>query len=251
MLFDTSHILYIIISFVLIFGSIIGCYFIKKEKIKNIIFKISVLLIVAIHYSPLYVDYFSTGTATVEPQMLLPIYPCNIAMWLLIIVAFYKNKSSKLFTYIADFTFYLSFFGGIIGVLFNEIYSGNPNLADWDVLNGLLGHSIMVFSSLMLLLTYVKIRVKNIIGVLIGLVFMYLEGWLIIGIYELCNLEPLNCMYLLHPPFQQYPWINTYLIGLTGISFVFLITTIYEQIFIKKEERWYNQIKKQRRIKDE
>lgn len=245
MLFDLSHNLYIIISGLITISLItLSCFCIKKQKWKDVILKTSAILTVIIHFSSLYVDYFSTGYALIESTMILPIFPCNIAMWLLVISAFWKNKQSKTFSYIAEFTFYLGLVGGVVGILFNEIYSSNPNLADWFVLKGLLSHSVMIFGCVYLLTgKYIKIRVKNLLSVFFGLLLLLIDGGIIIGLYNLANLSPPNCMYLLENPFPNLPWFNTYFIGIISLIVVFCITTLFEQIALPKEERWYTKLK--------
>lgn len=245
MLFDLSHSLYIVISSVITFGLIVLFYFcIKEQKSKDFILKIAAICTVIIHFSSLYVDYFTTGEAKVDSTMLLPIYPCNVAMWLLVISAFWKNKQSKLFDYIAEFTFYLGITGGIIGILFNENYASTPNLADWDILKGLLSHSVMLLGCTYLLTGgYIKIRVRNVLSVLGGLIFLLIDGGIIIGLYYAANLQPPNCMYLLKNPFPNVSWFNTYIIGIFALIIVFVITALIEQMTLSKDERWYMKLK--------
>ena len=241
---DTNHIIYTLISYALTFVLLI--LFDKKiceEKGKNIVLKIFALATVGIHYSSLYVDFFKNGEAIMEDTMLLPIYPCNVAMWLLLICAFYKNKDSKIFKHIAVATFYLGLIGGSIGLIFNENYISDPNLLNWDVLKGLLSHSTLVFGSIYLLAGgYVSIRVKNIISVIGCLLGLLLDGVLIIGIHLLFKLDPPNCMYLLENPFPEIPWFNSVIIGVLAVLLVFIITALYEQITLEKEERWYTKL---------
>ncbi len=249
MLFDKSHSLFMIVSSIVIIGLLIVCgLFIKNQKYKDLVLKISALITVIIHFSRLYVDYFTLGSAEVGSNMLLPVYPCNIAMWLLLIVAFYKNKQSKVFKVLAEITFYLGIIGGIAGIALNEIYASNPNLADWSVLNGLLSHCTMLFGSIYLLVgKYIRIRVDNMISIVIGLVLLFVDGWLIIGIFRLFSQDPPNSMYLLSPPMEALPWFNTYVIGLMAIVIFFIITSVYEWIAVPKENRWYRKIRKWRK----
>lgn len=256
MLFDLQHILFMVISAVvmtllLIFASI----YVKEAKTKNRILLFSALLTVIIHYSSLYVDFFTTGKAEISSNMILAVYPCNVAMWLLLICALWKNKESKAFQIIAQFTFYLGVVGGIVGIVFNEIYSLNPNLLDWNTLKGLVSHVTMLFGCIYLLTgKYIRIRViENMISLVSGLILLVLDGLFVIGLYRIFNLDPPNTMYLLEAPFQALPWINTYVIGIAAVVVLFIITATYEQIALPKEERWYNKIKvwyqnKQRRI---
>lgn len=249
MLFDLQHNLFMICSamaicLLLIFSKL----FVKKQKYKDLILKIAAVLTVVIHYSMLYVDYFSTGKAEVASPMLLPIYPCNIAMWLLLIVSFIRNKESKMFKVLAEITFYLGIIGGVFGIVFNEIYASTPNLAVYDTLNGLLSHDTMLFGCIYLLVgKYIKIRVSNLISIAIGLVLLFVDGWFIIGLYTLFKLDPPNSMFLLEAPLPALPWFNTYVIGLLAIVLFFAITALYEQFALKKEDRWYTKLKNRRK----
>ena len=244
-MFDLQHVLYTVISFVVTAILLIVCaFFIKDSKAKKKILKISALSTVALHYSSLYVDYFSTGSANVEAVMLLPIYPCNVAMWFLVAVAF-MDEGKKLFKYLAEATFYLGITGGIIGIVLNENYMNTPSRADWDILKGLLSHSTMLFGCLYLLVgDYIKIRVSNLISVVGMLGFLFIDGVTVIWLYRRFGLNPPNSMYLLEMPFANLPWINTWTIGLAAVTVCFLITALYEQLTLTKEERWYSKLKR-------
>lgn len=253
MLFDFSHVLYIIISFSVTAALAVLCRrLVKKQKEKDLVLKSAAVLTVVFHFSILYVTYLGTGQAKIDSSFLFPIYPCHIAMWLLVIVAFSKNKQSEVFACVAEFTFYLGIVGGIVGILFNEIYSGNPNLSDWNVLKGLLSHSTLFFGCLYLLVGgYIKIRVKNTFSVLCGLLFLLLDGVIMIGIFRLAKLDPPNCMYLLENPVPSMSWFNTYMIGIAGLLVVFATTAFVERITLPKEERWYTKLKQFKKQKDE
>ncbi len=245
MLFDLSHVLFFVIAFIVIaILEICAFCLVKQENKKITILRIAAIFTVIIHFSSLYVDYFKTGKAEVESTMLLPIYPCNIAMWLLLIVAFMKNKEHKIYKLISEFTFYLGIVGGIVGIMLNEIYASTPNLADWSVLKGLLSHSTMLFGAIYLLIGgFIKIRVSNTISVMVGMLFMVIDGGIIIGLYKIFKLDPPNIMYLIDLPFENLPWLNTWTIGIAAVMLAFSITAIYEQIALKKEDRWYNHLK--------
>ena len=240
-----------IISTAVLIGLLVLCGFtVKQQKWKDFILKFAAVITVVLHYSSLYVDFFKTGTAVVESPMLLPIYPCNVAMWLLLICAFWKNKQSKVFAVIAEFTFYLGIVGGTVGIMFNEIYASTPTLASWHTLKGFLSHSTMMFGCIYLLTgKYIKIRVKNTISVFLGLIFLLVDGFIIIGLYRAFKLDPPNCMYILSNPFPNISWFSSYLMGVIGIILTFIITTIVEQIVLPKEERWYTKLKNLRKRK--
>lgn len=245
-MFNTAHILFMVFSLISLVAIFVLCkVFIKDQRKKDLVLKIAAVLTLILHYSPLYVDFFTTGTAEVYETMIFPLYPCNVAMWLLVIVAFYKNKQSKTFTVLATITFYLGVIGGIFGIVLNEIYGNNPTLASWHVLHGLLSHDTLLLGCVWVALGgYFKIRVKNITSIIIGLLSLVVLGWAMIGLYTMFNIEPVNCMFLLEPPIASMSFLNTYLIGLAALLILFLVTVLYEQFALKKEDRWYSKLKR-------
>lgn len=242
---DKGLVIYTLVSCVFILLLLVVCNrIVKDQRIKDKVLRISAIATVVIHYSILYVDFFSTGTAVVDSTMLLPVYPCNVVMWLLLIVAFMKNRRGIVFETLAVSTFYIGIVGGLVGVLFNEIYLSNPNFGDWDVLNGLLSHTTMMFGCIYLLVGgYINIRVKNVMSVVCGLSLLLADGIVIISLYRLFNMDPPNCMYLLENPFPQIKWFNPLVLGGIGVCVVFVITAIYEQLGLVEENRWYSKIK--------
>lgn len=244
-MFNLAHILYMVISAVITIGLLVLCgIFVKQDKYKRLILKIAAILTVVLHYSAVYVDFFSTGTAIVESPLILPIYPCNIVMWLLVICAFLKKPESKVAKVLYEFTFYAGVVCGIIGIVLNENYANNPTLANWFSLKGLLSHSTMVFGCLYILVgRFIKIRVSNCISVFLGLCLFLVDGAIINGLYLACGLGKCNSMYLQAPPFANMPWLNTYVMGCMALILVFAITVVFEQCALKKEDRWYTLLK--------
>ena len=57
-----------------------------------------------------------------------------------------------------------------------------------------------------------------------------------INLFRLFDLGDVNAMYLLEPPFEDLPFINTFTIGIAGVVMVIIISTILEFIFLPKEE---------------
>ena len=241
MLFDSTHTKFMI--FTLCFTTISLLVFyktVKNQKSKDLVLKIFSILTVIIHYSGLWVDYFSTGTAIADQSLLLPVYPCHITMWLILICAFMKNKNSKLFTILSEFTFYLGLIGGVVGIVFNENYAQNPNIFDWDIFKGLLSHVTLLVSCVYLLVgKYIKIRVHNTLSCIFGSAGLLIDGAIVILLHKFFGLEPPNAMFLLENPFPQITWINTWFIGFIAILFVFVLTSIIEFTTLSEEDRWY------------
>ncbi|MBQ3235734.1 MAG: YwaF family protein [Clostridia bacterium] len=242
---DKNHILFTTISFfVIIVCLILANIFIHKDNHKKLVLKISAILTVIIHFSSLYVDFFAGREPSVEDSMLLPLYPCNVAMWTLVILAFMKRTETKLYNYLCVVTFYLGVIGGILGIVINEIYINNPNLAEWGVLKGLLSHSTMLFGCIYIVTAgFLKPRVSNLFYVFFGLILLIVDGGLMIFLHWIFKLELPNSMYLLERPFEAIPWLNVVTIGILAMVIIFIATALYEQLALKKEDRWYTKLK--------
>jgi hypothetical protein len=216
----------------------------KTEEKKIGALKFFAIITVIIHYSSLWVDFFSTGSAEVASVMLLPIHPCNVCMWLLVACAFVKKRDGEVYRILTEYTFWAGCVCGFIGILLNENYDSNPTLLDYEVLKGLLSHSTMVIGCAYLAVSgIVKIRVKNVLSAVAGLLFFVVDGAIINTLYAIFKLDPCNSMYLLEPPFSDIPSLITPVMGLMGVAVAFGVTALYEQIFLPKEERWYTLLK--------
>ncbi len=247
-MFGTTHILYMLISALISAGILVALYFkATSENAKSRALKCMAIVTVIIHYSSLWVSFFATGDKTVEESQLLPIHPCNVCMWLLLACSLIKNKDSKIFKLISEFTFWGGTVCGSIGIIINENFGSNPTLADYDVLKGMLSHSTMVLGCIYLLVSgMVRIRVSNVISVAAGLLFFVIDGTVINTLYTAFGREACNSMYLQELPFPDMPWLNTLTMGIMGVAVAFIATVVYEQIALPKEERWYSKIKKEK-----
>ena len=242
MLFDYPHILFMIISFSIVAVlEIVFFKYLNNQKTKDSILKISAILTLIIHHSSLWYDFIVNKQAIIEENMLFMIYPCNVAMWFLFIYAFVDYKENRLMKMLAEYTFYLGIFGGIIGIAFNQNYSSNPVLFDFHIFKGLLSHVVMLFGAIYLRVGgYMDIKFKNVISAVIGYLFMLLNAFVIIKIYERIGLEVDNPMFLMEAPIDKYPWINIFTMGLTGLIILTVFTITYEYFALKKEDRWYS-----------
>ncbi len=251
-MFDLTHILYMIISALITAGLLIlARVFVKEQNSKNKILKIAAIVTVLLHYSNIWVEYLTTGRAEVENNHLFPVYPCNVMMWLLLLAAYRKDKEDTFFVMLAEFVFWGGILCGSIGIIFNFNYDNTPSLLDYDVLKGLVSHSTMLFGCIYVLVGgYIKIRVFNVVSCAVGAMFFLLDGFLVNSIYHIFRLEPVNAMYLLESPFPSMPWFSPILMGVIGLSLLFICLAIYETRF-PKEERWYHKLKNFREKREE
>ena len=242
MLFDFTHVLYMVISTIcIILFLVLAHRFIVSEGGREAFLKTVATVTVIIHYSNIWVEFFGNGgsTAGLEGSHLFPVYPCHIMMWLFFVTAFMKNKRGTAFKLLADFCFFVGIVCATFGVVLNMNYADNPTLADWSVLKGLLSHSTLILGCAYLRIGgFMKIRMSNLFGCVAGFLIFLLDGLFVNWLYELCGLPEVNAMFLLYSPFENMPWLSIYTMGVLGFVFLFTILCIYE-FFIPKEERWY------------
>ena len=252
-MFDLPHILYMLISAVLTASGLVSAAFLcKTQRQKDAILKISALVTVILHYSNLWVDYFTTGKAEVENNHLLPVYPCNIMMWLLVAMAFTKKRDNVAFTMLAEFVFWGGVICGSVGIVFNINYGNNPNLLDYDILKGLLSHSTMLFGCIYALVgKYIKIRAFNAVSCLAGMLLFVIDGIFINSLFSALGFDSVNAMFLEESPLPQYPWLSVWLLGALALLLLFGMLALYEQLAFPKEERWYSVLKRKIQTKKE
>ena len=252
-MFNTTHILYMIVS-ALISGGVVTALCLLKNKTLN---KISIWILaigtVVIHFSGLWYEYFTAGSALVSMEYLLPAFPCHICMWLLVIAATLLEKDGVIARLIKDFAFWGGTVCGSFGLILNENFAKNPTLDNYYVFKGLLSHSTMILGCILILSCgYIKVGVKrSCAAVFSGLMLFGLEGAMVNGLFTKYELGQFNAMYMQYPPFENLPFINVYTIGLASMTVVFIASVLYEFFALPKEERWYYPLFKKRIEKSE
>lgn len=244
-MFNTQHILYIFLSGLTTVLLLALCrHYAREENQKNFILKLSAIVTVLIHYSNVWVNYFASGgTATLENNHILPVYPCNVVMWMLLIAGCMKNKKSLLFEMLAEFCFYGGTVCGVIGVVYNINFGHTPTLADYDVLKGLLSHSTMLFGCLYMLVGgRIRIRVFNFVSITAGLTCFVLCGVAVDALYVACGMEPPDGMWLRSNDFVPIPPL---LLGTIAAVIAFVALSLWE-MRLPSEQRWYHKIKERK-----
>ena len=244
-MFNTQHILYMVISGILTVAFLIlASKYAKNDQTKNRILKFTAIITVVIHYSNLWVDYFTTGGATVENNQILPVYPCNVVMWMLLVASLLQNKKSILFQLLSEFCFYGGTICGVIGIVLNVNFGNNPTLADYGILKGLLSHSTMLFGCLYMLFGhYVKIRIFNVVSIASGLVTFILCGIGVNALYEFFGMEAPDGMWLRENPYIGIPPL---ILGFVFMVVVFIVLNLWE-LRLPAEERWYKKLERRKK----
>ena len=227
---------------------------VKKERTQNVILIAAALFTIVFHYSSFIFKLLSGGNAIEylgeTPNLILPIYPCNIVMWSALIFAFIKNKKSRVAEFFIDYLFWFGIASTLVGMFANVDFIMNPTLADYENFKSITAHATLLFNILLLpIFGYIKIDVKrNIINIIISIFVMAA-----IGCY--CNLVfhalvseaaayDVNSMFLIHSPFEGLEFLTYPVISLIVIPIYFAIFVICDLCAHKKGQRFYNKVKK-------
>lgn len=242
-MFNLQHILYMVIStFLTVALLVVFALRVKEDKTKNLILKIFAILTVIIHYSDLWYGFFANGgEETISSTHILPMYPCNVVMWMLLIASLIKNKKSAIFRVLAEFCFYGGIVCGVIGILLNANFDSTPTLADYYVLKGMLSHSTMLFGCIYMLVgKFIKIRVFNALSVTLGMASFVVCGLIVNGLYSIFGMQSPDGMFLYSNPY--FP-VSPMILGVLAVIILFGVLALYERR-LPVEERWYTLLKK-------
>jgi len=240
-MFNTQHVLYMVISGVLTVLLLwLARVFARDEKTKNCILKISAIITVVIHYSNLWVNYFASGgSVTIENNHILPVYPCNVMMWMLLAASLLKDKRCLLFQMLSEFCCIVGTVCGIVGIVFNANFGNHPTLADYDILKGLLSHSTMLFGCLYMAVGgYIRIRVFNAVSVTAGLGCFVVCGLAVNRLYECFGMTPPDGMFLRSNPYFDASTVD---LGLLAVAVLFVGLALWE-LRLPKDQRWYSKL---------
>jgi len=231
-LFDGPHLGYIALS--LAISALIlwlSVRFIKTQKYKDMFLKFWSLATFFLHISPLWINFLKGEPAIAADNMLFPIYFCNMSMYLLVIVAFWGNKKTKFFGYISTIVAYAGAFGALISLFYPEYYLNGNSIFEWGIFKSMLSHSTMLIGCLYLFVGgYFKVNKFNTLIYSIGLLFFGAVGLIVNGIFAAAGLNAPNAMYLQHPPIEDVPFLNVYVIAALMVLLVFAISYTYEVV---------------------
>ena len=221
---------------------------VRSEKAQRILFLISAVVTILFHYSSFLLllikgegasDYLRSN-----PNLILPIYPCNVVMWSCLILPFLKEKS-KLRELLTDYIFWFGLVSTLVGMFANVDFIRNPTLADYDIAKSIIAHATLLFN-LMLLPIFGKIKInlwRNMKNIFLSVVGMY-----VIGLY--CNLifevvgspekaYEVNSMFIIHSPFEGLDFLRYPIIALAALVLYFVVFLICDMIKNKKGRRGF------------
>ncbi len=226
--------------------------YVRKEKTQNIILIAAAIFTILFHYSSFLFKLFSGGNAIEylrdTPNLILPIYPCNVVMWSALIFAFLKNKKSKLGAFFADYLFWFGIISTLVGMFANVDFIKNPTLADYENVKSITAHAALLFNILLLpFFGYIKVDIKrNMKNMIFSILVMA-----VIGSY--CNLVfyalaseaaayDVNSMFLIHSPFEGLAFLTYPVIALMAIPLYFMLFILCDLCVRKAKDRHKSKI---------
>ena len=244
----------IIFNFILIILIVLGLWLIKKyvkrERTKNLILGAAAIFTISFHYSTFGFKLLTGGNAmeylSDTPNLVLPIYPCNVVMWSALIFAFLKNKKSRVGMFFADYLFWFGIVSTLVGMFANVDFINNPTLADYENVKSIAAHATLLFNVLLLpVFGYIKIDVRrNITNIIISIFVMaIIGGYCNLVFYALSSAEAaydVNSMFLIHSPFDKLDFLTYPVISLIAVPLYFALFVICDFCAHKKGERSCN-----------
>lgn len=221
--------------------------YVKRERTQNLLFVAAAVFTVLLHYSSL-IFRLITGNGALEyladtPNLILPIYPCNVVMWSALIFGCLKNKESRLANFFADYLFWFGIVSTLVGMFANVDFIKNPTLADYENVKSIAAHATLLFNVLLLpLFGHIKINVKRCMAniVLSVLVMAAIGGYCNLVFLTLASeavAYDVNSMFLIHSPFDGIAFLTYPVISLIAIPIYFAVFWVCELCARRKRER--------------
>ena len=223
---------------------------VKTEGARSLLLLIAPIVTILFHYSTFIFHAFSGGAAleylASNPNLILPIYPCNVVMWSCLVLTFIKSDDSKLKQLLIDYVFWFGIFSTMVGMFANVDFLMNPTFADYEIVKSIVAHATLLFNVLLFPL-FGKIRfdfLRNMKNMILSVLGMY-----VIGLY--CNLVfkalvseerayEVNSMFIIHSPFEGLEFLKYPIIAIVGLLLYFILFTVCDVLKHKKGERIFD-----------
>ncbi|MBR2903506.1 MAG: YwaF family protein [Clostridia bacterium] len=241
-MFNLQHILYMVISAIVSAGLLVlFAKTVKEQKHKNFILKFFAVITVVIHISNLWVEFFQNGgTAQIVGVHILPLFPCNIVMWMLLVTAFIDNKEGTVFRLLAEFCFIVGTLCGVVGILLNQNFGANPTLADYGILKGMLSHSTMLIGCIYLFVGgYVRPGIFSTLSLVFGFGIFVICGIVTNVLYAAFGMTSPDGIWINGVP---YIGVSSIILGLALVAVYFGVFALIE-LRLPPEKRWYSRLK--------
>lgn len=232
------------------FGLIALTFIILKKKqvsIKgeNIAFLIGALLTTLTHYLPIIIGLVKGEhytLMTLENNYYLPVWPCNMLMWLNMIMIPFMFKRGKVIEIVSPFIFFFGTLGATLGLVANINYFHTPDWTDLSIVKGLVSHVFLIFTCVSVkVFNLFKIRTVNtIISCFVGITAFVLCELFSNYILTLQGKDTVDALMLYGSSYGK--WINFFTVAPIVFILLLTITTIYEIKVLPIEDRWYSKL---------
>ena len=222
----------------------------RSERARRVLLLVAPLITIAFHYSSFFYHLLFTGGGIAylseTPNLILPIYPCNVVMWCALFYGLLSNKDSKVSLLLSDYVFWFGIASTLVGMFANVDFIVNPTLADFEVTKSIVAHATLLYNVL-LIPVFGLLRpnfFRNMRSMIISVIAMY-----IIGLY--CNLifevlvsaekaYDVNSMFIIHSPFEGVPFLRYPLIAIIGLILYLIVFTVHDIVIHPRGNRWFD-----------
>ena len=226
---------------------------VRSERARRVLLLIAPLVTILCHYSSFLYKQFITGGSiqylAENPNLILPIYPCNVVMWCALIYGLLPNKESRFGVFLSDYLFWFGLLSTLVGMFANVDFILNPTLRDFEVTKSILAHGTLLFNVL-LIPVFGRLRprfFRNMCNMVIGVVAMYAIGLyctLIFRVFVSAEMAlDQNSMFILQSPFEGLPFLRYPVIALLGLLLYFGVFTVCDMRQSPVGERWFDRLR--------
>ena len=223
---------------------------VRSERAKRVLLLVAPLLTIVFHYSVfLYRLFLGEGAIAYlgeNPNLILPIYPCNVVMWCALIYGLLKNKESRFALLVSDYVFWFGLISTLVGMFANVDFIVNPTLADFEVTKSIVAHATLLFN-LLLIPVFGLLRPdfwRNMRNITVSVLAMWGIGLYCNVVFEaLVSTErayDINSMFLIHSPFDGAPFMRYPIIAVIGLVLYFIIFTVCDLWRNPRGKRWFD-----------
>ena len=225
---------------------------VRSERARRALLLVAPLVTVLFHYSSFFYHTLFTGEGVAylasTPNLILPIYPCNVVMWCALGYGLLPDKSSKIALLLSDYVFWFGIASTLVGMFANVDFIVNPTLADFEVTKSIVAHATLLFNVLLIpVLGLLRTDFfRNMRNMVISVLAMYA-----IGLY--CNLVfevlvspeaayDVNSMFIIHSPFEGAPFLRYPIIAAVALVIYLGIFTVCDLVTTPRGNRWFDRV---------
>ncbi len=225
---------------------------VRSERARRVLLLVAPLVTIAFHYSSFLYHLLFTGAGVTylgeTPNLILPIYPCNVVMWCALIYGLLSNKDSRIALLLSDYVFWFGIASTLVGMFANVDFITNPTLTDFEVTKSIVAHATLLFN-LLLIPVFGLLRpnfFRNMRNMIISVLAMFFIGLYCNLVFEaLVSAEKaydINSMFIIHSPFEGMPFLRYPLIAALGLVLYLIIFTVCDILTMPRGSRWFDRV---------